>query len=323
MERINSPVVSVGGDSTSLATSASVASAGAGMVEVPKLVGLRADEAVVVLETAGFKIAFIDVGSAVSSDASRVVQSQQPVGGTVLSTDATVTIMAPPQLGGVSKPKASRKQNDAPKYVVCIDPGHQAHTDVKLEPVGPGSKTEKPRATGGTTGVATGIPEYEIALQLSMNLKKRLEAAGVKVVMTRTTNDVSLPNSVRANIANKAKADLFIRIHTGISTEPDDSGIATLYPSKNKWTAGIVSPSRAAAAAIELAMCRSTGAKDRGAQRQPGVAGFNWSTVPSVLVEAGFLSNPLEDRLMASPKYQDKVAQGATDGVLAYLNGAR
>ena len=323
MEPVNSPVVSVSGTPASLPSTGSLASGSAGMVEVPELVGMRADSAVVVLETAGFKVAFINVGSAVSSEASRVVQSQQPISGTVLSADATVTIMAPPRVGGVSQLAASRKKNDAPKFVVCIDPGHQAHTDVKLEPIGPGSKTEKPRATGGTTGVATGIPEYEVALQLSMNLKKRLEAAGVKVIMTRTTNDVSLPNSARASIANKAKSDIFIRIHTGISTEPAESGVSTLYPSTNKWTAGIVTPSRAAAKSIEQAVCRSTGAKDRGAQKQAGVAGFNWSKVPSVLVEAGFLSNPLEDQLMASPKYQDKLAQGAAVGVLAYLNGAR
>jgi len=49
------------------------------------------------------------------------------------------------------------------------------------------------------------------------------------------------------------------------------------------------------------------------------LSGFNWSTVPTVLVECGFLSNPVEDRLLASPHYQDKLATGIADGVMAYL----
>ena len=197
---------------------------------------------------------------------------------------------------------------------MCIDPGHQAHSDAKLEPVGPGSKTEKPSATGGATGVATSVPEYELALQVSMNLKKRLEAAGLTVVMTRTTNDVRLGNSERAKMANRAKADLFVRIHGGASTNPGDSGIATFYPAKNRWTAGILAPSRMAAEDDRRVGLPSHGGRARGAQARSGMAGFNWSKVPVVLVETGFLSNPVEDRLMASPQYQDKLSQGPRRG---------
>ena len=206
-------------------------------------------------------------------------------------------------------------------FVVCIDPGHQAHNDVKLEPVGPGSKSEKPRASGGATGVTTGVPEYEVALQISMNLKKRLEAAGVKVVMTRTTNDVRVSNAERAKKANNAKADLFVRIHGGASTDPAESGITTVYPAKNRWTASIVPSSRTAANAIERSVCRTTGAAVCAVEQRGGMAGFNWSKVPAVLVETGFLSNPLEDKLMASPNYQDQLSEGIAQGVLVYLNG--
>jgi N-acetylmuramoyl-L-alanine amidase len=307
-----------GSDTAALAATSSV---GAGMIEVPELRGMRADEALVILDTAGFAVQLAEVGTAVSLAESRTVLAQDPVPGTVASADSTVTLTVPPLAAhpssGAVLPAGSRKT----KFVVCIDPGHQAHTDAKLEPVGPGSKTEKPRATGGATGVATGVPEYEIALQLSVNLKRRLEAAGVKVVMTRTTNDVTLPNSARAKIANDAHADLFVRIHGGVSTNQLDSGVSTVYPAANRWTRGIVTPSRSAAKVIERSVCQATSATDRGAKTEAGLAGFNWSAVPSVLVEAGYLSNPVEDKLLASPSYQDRFAQGVCDGVMAYLGG--
>ena len=49
------------------------------------------------------------------------------------------------------------------------------------------------------------------------------------------------------------------------------------------------------------------------------MAGFNWSTVPALIVECGFMSNPVEDRLLASDAYQDRLADGIAAGVLEYL----
>jgi len=62
---------------------------------------------------------------------------------------------------------------------------------------------------------------------------------------------------------------------------------------------------------------------NRGAIQRSDLSGFNWAKVPSVLVEAGFLSNPAEDRLLATTAYQDKVAEGMAQGVKAYLNTKR
>jgi N-acetylmuramoyl-L-alanine amidase len=319
---VGSAEVEVGGVQPGQAgtgASAVAAPIGAGMVEVPQLVGVRADEAVVVLETAGFRVRVLEAGTAVAQPGRRLVLSQTPAAATVLSVDSTVTIVAPPGAADTtSATVASVVKSRKPKAVVCIDPGHQAHSDTKLEPVGPEAKSEKPRATGGATGVATAVPEHEIALQVSMNLKKRLEDAGFKVVMTRTTNDVRLSNAQRASIANRAKADLFVRIHCGVSTNPSDSGVSTYYPVKNHWTSRILKRSRSAAKSIDAALTSATGASGHGAQTQAGIAGFNWSKVPSVFVEVGYLSNPVEDKLLSSPNHQDKVADGLAQGIIAF-----
>ena len=49
------------------------------------------------------------------------------------------------------------------------------------------------------------------------------------------------------------------------------------------------------------------------------ITGFNWAKVPSVLVETGFLTNPAEDRRLQTTAYQERIARGIADGVMAYL----
>jgi N-acetylmuramoyl-L-alanine amidase len=220
----------------------------------------------------------------------------------------------------VAKPAAPKSATPSTgSYVVVLDPGHQASSDQTPEPIGPGASETKPRVTGGATGVETGVPEYEVVLQVAMNVKRRLEAKGVKVVMTRTTNDVNLSNSERAAVANKNDADLFLRIHADGSPDRKVSGMSTLYPASNRWTKPIAAESKAAAGAVHSAMVDATGAVDRGTVARTDIAGFNWSEVPAILVEIGFLTHPVEDKLLVSPHYQDTVAEGIAAGTLAHL----
>ena len=290
--------------------------ASAGMAEVPELVGMSLDQATTLVQAAGFLVHVTEEGSATGAPG-RTVAKQQPAPGTVVPTSTTVDITVPPLLS--SKTSATRGGSSGAGFVVVIDPGHQSHADDSVEPIGPGSGEMKPKITGGATGVATGVCEYELNLQLANNLKDRLEAAGVRVVLTRNTNDVNVSNSQRAAIANGAKANLFIRIHADSSTDPSVTGVSTLYPASNAWTKPMAAGSRRAALLVQKSTVSATGAADRGAVERSDLAGFNWSKVPSVLVEAGFLSNPVEDRLLTSPHYQDQLASGMADGVLAFL----
>ncbi|MBS3956242.1 MAG: N-acetylmuramoyl-L-alanine amidase [Clostridiales bacterium] len=283
-------------------------------IEVPDVVGRTLAEAYVVLEAAGLVVKVADDVS-VAADAvgeARKVRSQEPSAGMLLPEGMAVTLVVPAETGTTATSLLTG-------VVVCIDPGHQSRGDNRREPVGPGATETKARVTGGTTGVETRVPEYEIALQISMNLKARLEAAGVTVVMTRTTNDVNISNSERARMANEAGADLFVRIHADGSTDPARAGIATLFPGPNRWTGGIAGPSERAARLVHDAVVASTGAGDLGLKPRTDLTGFNWATVPSVLIECGFMTNPVEDRLLSSPHYQDKLAEGIAAGILAFV----
>lgn len=243
----------------------------------------------------------------------RIVLDQDPHAGAVVDAGTTVRVRVP---AGSTAP-ASRSIAGA---VVVIDPGHQSRGDSAPEPVGPGAQESKPRVTGGTTGTLTRIPEYEVVLQISMNLKARLEAAGATVLLTRTTNDVNLSNSERAAVANDAGADLFVRIHADGNVDSSRAGISTLYPGENQWTGPIAAQSMRAATLVQEAVVASTGAASLGTVPRTDLAGFNWSRVPAVLVECGFMTNPVEDRLLASPNYQDKLAAGIATGITAFLN---
>jgi N-acetylmuramoyl-L-alanine amidase len=289
-------------------------SATAAAVEVPDLSGRTLAEAQVLLEAMGVSVVIVE-DDTLAVDAvgdARVVQAQDPVAGTVLSAGAVVRITVP---SGSGPPQSSLSTTT----VVVIDPGHQSRGDATPEPVGPGAAETKPRVTGGTTGVVTRVPEYEVVLQVATNLKARLEARGITVVMTRTTNDVNISNSERAQMANEAGADLFVRIHADGNVDSAQAGISTLYPAENQWTAPIAAESLRAAQVVHGAVIASTGAASRGVVPRTDLSGFNWSTVPSVLVECGFLTNAVEDRLISSPHYQDKLAEGMATGILTFL----
>jgi len=219
-------------------------------------------------------------------------------------------------------PTASVLPSTTPKpFVVVIDPGHQAKADLKTEPIGPGSKTRKPRVEGGATGVATHRPESLDNLQIALKLRDDLVKQGVKVIMIRTTQNVDIANSKRAQIANAAHANLFIRLHCDSSTQPSISGVLTLVPATNKWTSHATKSSARAGRDVENATLKATRAKNRGITRRGDLSGFNWCKVPTALIEMGVMSNPAEDRRLASASYQRTLAVGITNGIMSFLRG--
>jgi N-acetylmuramoyl-L-alanine amidase len=240
------------------------------------------------------------------------------------TTETPTSSTARPVTSTTSAPATTSTTNWLAAKVVVIDPGHQAHADLVLEPIGPGSSQRKEKVSSGTTSPTTGTPESVVVLAVGLKLRDALEAKGIRVIMVRTTQDVDISNIQRAQMANKAKADLTIRLHCDGSPDRSTQGLLTLYPASiTGWTDDIAAASKQAATIIHRDLLAATGAHDRGMQARSDLSGFNWSDVPVALVEMGLMSNAAEDKRLESSAYQDLIVRGLVKGIVEFLGANR
>ena len=217
-------------------------------------------------------------------------------------------------------PTPDNKQQSGNGRLIVIDAGHQRKGNSDREPDGPGSTTLKAKCSAGATGHYTGIPEYELNLIVAKKVQKILLERGYEVIMIRDTHDVDLSNSERAEIANKAGADVFIRIHANASDNSDANGAETLCQTKNNpYNADQYALSRKLSDCVLDALCERCGCNKRHVVETDTMSGINWCKVPVTIVEMGFMSNEKEDRLMATEEYRDKLAEGIANGIDRYF----
>ena len=200
-------------------------------------------------------------------------------------------------------------------YVIGIDPGHQARSNSAKEPVAPGSSVMKKKVSSGTQGIYTRVPEYKVNLKVGLKLRKLLEAQGATVVMTRTTNDVNISNVERAKLFNKNKVDYAIRLHCNGMANKKVSGAFMLVPKKNTYKKEC---DKAAKLLID-AYCKATGAKKLPTEVRSDQTGFNWCNRMIINIEMGQMSNKAEDIKLVSDDYENKMAQGLLNGIVAYF----
>lgn len=185
-------------------------------------------------------------------------------------------------------------------YTIFIDPGH-----------------------GGYDGGATcnGIKEKDLNLQVALILRNYLEGLGIRVLMTRASDIDYASNSRgskkrtdllhRIDMINNSDADLFISIHMNKMVNTSYYGAQTFYYPKN-------ADNKLLAESIQANLKETLNTK-REAKSINSLFLFRKVNKPGVLVEAGFISNFEEAKLLKQPTYQDKVAYTIYIGIIQYL----
>ena len=216
---------------------------------------------------------------------------------------------------------------------IVIDPGHGGHDT-------------------GTIG-PTGLMEKDLCLDVALRLGKIIEQRlpGADVVYTRS-DDTFVPLEERTNIANQAKADLFISIHANSSRDTGARGIETYYLNLKGTSEAMEVAARENATAQEgvhdleslvkrIAQTEkideskefaediqeslsdriqktSKSVRNRGVRKAPFVVLIG-ADMPSILTEISFLSNPADEKLLKQPEQRQRVAEGLYQGISSYL----
>lgn len=219
-----------------------------------------------------------------------------------------------------STTKPTEKKGKLSGFKVLLDAGHGCSGNY-VEPKYKGasdSEVTYENSSTGATGVVTKKREGDLTLEIALKLQKKLQNLGADVLMIRTKKTTPMSLVQRAEYGNKHKVDLAFRIHADGLDDQSVNGASTLYPSAEHINNKIAEKSKNIASIIQREYIKSTGLADRGTVERNDLVGFNFTTVPSILLELGFMTNPEEDRKMSDKKFQEKMVDGITNGMIAY-----
>lgn len=249
---------------------------------------------------------------------------------TALAAGLLLTPGVPAEGGGFSIERAA---DNLDGKVITLDPGHNgangANPGEINEQVAIGNGETKECDTTGTE-TASGYAESAYTFSVAKHLRRLLERAGAKVVMTREDDrGVGPCIDERARIGNRAKSDAALSIHAD-GGPPSGEGFHVIRPARTKGlTDDIYGSSRKLASRVRGAYQRGTSippanyAGDDGIDERSDLGGLRLSDVPKVLIETANMRNAVDAEKLETGKYRQRIAEALFDGLAKFVAGAR
>ncbi len=177
--------------------------------------------------------------------------------------------------------------------------------DIKIV-LDPGHGGRYPGAVG-----PTGLTEKEVNLNIAQRTARLCEQEGAGVMLTRTEDKTTSLNQ-RVTIANNFSADIFVSIHSNGFSDSRANGIETYhYPSS--------SLGRTLAISIQKSKINKLGLRDRGVKTAYFYV-LRETKMPAVLSEIGFITNPVEEKLLKQDSFRQIAAESLLEGIINYFN---
>ena len=200
---------------------------------------------------------------------------------------------------------------------VCVDPGHQGVECYAKEPMGPGLSGYHNTTNGQAQGTVTRRYESVVVLEVGKKLRNALLREGASVVMTREDQETPVTNMRRAEIANDAGAHVFIRLHCDNSGNKNARGIFVYIPLSSTYAKEVADKDtyHTYGEIMLKAMKDATGVVKGTVRQNNSYVASNWATMPTFLIEFGFMSNPDDDVLVSTPEFQEKLIEGILNGI--------
>ncbi len=185
--------------------------------------------------------------------------------------------------------------------IIVLDPGHGG-------------------AEPGAIGKTLGLKEKNVNLEVARRTARLLEGYGASVIFTRSGDyDVNL--YARPQQANAVGAGIFVSIHMNSNTSTLLKGTSTYYMRSDTNKDERLAKSRQLAEHIQNALLAILQLEDKGT-RQDDFVVLRETTMPAVLIEVAFISNPEEERLMTTEQFLENAAQAIVQGIGSYMVSA-
>jgi N-acetylmuramoyl-L-alanine amidase len=166
-----------------------------------------------------------------------------------------------------------------------------------------------------------GTKEKDVTLDIAKRVKRILDSRGAKVIMTRPGENEAESLLKITDIANRAKADVFVSIHIN-ATESTALGGTMTFVLSGSSTETRIKESNRLAKIIQGELVRSLGLKDMGV-RSANFAVLRTTKMPAVLCELAFISNPAEEKKMNTDDFRNKAAEAIVKGIGLYFSEKR